>query len=136
LKAAEKKFSAFLVSQNYPGKILWVAPGDVLVDNKRHFWIRVRPEATERAALRYAEGVDSKLGIQLCAICATDTETVAFVFVPKDDVDAQYHLMGYGLKCACPVERYSTSAVRNRLKWLILCLRNRQPEHRVQHLFE
>lgn len=83
-----------------------------------------------------SEGVDRKLGIQLCAICATDTETVAFVFVPKDDVDAQYHLMGYGLKCACPVERYSTSAVRNRLKWLILCLRNRQPEHRVQHLFE
>lgn len=126
LKTAKEKFSSFLASQNYPQNVCWIALGDLVVDNKTHFWIRLRPNAEEHAAQQYAEGLDRGLGIELRAICATDAETLASVFIPESDLDSQYHLMGRGLKLTCPVKRYSTSTVRSLVKWLALCLRNRQ----------
>jgi len=135
LKTAEEKFSAFLASQECPKTICWLTPDDLLVDTKTHHWIRVRPNAATHAAQRYAEGLEGKLGIELRAICTTQAETFASVFVPEDDLDAQYHLMGRGLKCTCPVKRYSTSSVRNPLKWLALCLRYRQGRN-VRDLFK
>src|SRR5262249_16824364 len=114
-----------LASQNYPAKVCWIALGDLLVDKKTHFWIRPGPNAAEHATERYAQGLDRKLGIELRAICATDVETFAFVFVPRDDLDSQYHLMGHGLKLVRPVKSYSTFKVRSRIKWLALRWRNR-----------
>jgi hypothetical protein len=134
LKAAEEKFSAFLASQNYPEKVCWIALGDLLVDKKTHFWIKPRPNAGDMLHQQYAEGLDRKLGIALRAICATEVETFASVFVPKDDLDSQYHLIGRGLKLTCPVERYPTSNVRSLVKWLALRLRNQHGECR--DLFE
>ena len=130
LRAAKDKFSAFLASQSYPEKVCWIAFGDLLVDKKTHFWIRPRPNAEQHAAQQYAEGLHRKLGIELRAICATDAETFASVFIPKDDLDSQYHLMGPGLKLTCPVKRYSTSNVRSLVKWLALRLRNRHGQCR------
>jgi hypothetical protein len=88
LKAAEEKFSTFLASQDYPQTICWLGPGDLLVDTRTHHWIRVRPNAAKLAAQRYADGLEVKLGIELRAICATQAETFASVFVPEDDLDA------------------------------------------------
>ena len=125
LSAAQEKFRAFLASQNYPTAVCWLMPGDVVVGTNRHYWVRKRDErATRYAALRYAEGLRRNFGVMLRAICATETETFACVFIPEDDLDAQGHLMGRGLKLSCPTERYSTSAVRNPLKWKVLCWRN------------
>jgi hypothetical protein len=135
LKTAEEKFSGFLASQDYPPKVRWIVLGDLLVDNKTHFWIRPRPNAEEQAAQQYAEGLDRGFGIELRAICTTEFETFASVFIPKDGVDSQYHLMGRGLKLTCPVKRHSTSTVRSLIKWLALCLRNRQGR-RCGDLFE
>jgi hypothetical protein len=83
LKEAEQKFTDFLVRQNYPDTVCWLIPGDVAVNIGPHYWVRKRSaEAARYAALRYAEGVDRNLGILLEAICATETETFASVFVP------------------------------------------------------
>jgi len=99
--------------------------GDVVVDESSHYWVRKRDEeATRNAALRYSEGLERKLGIMLQAICATESETFASVFIPEDDSDAQGHLMGRCLKLSCPVERYSTSAVTNPFTWMLLRWRN------------
>ena len=125
--AAEEKFRTFLATQNYPKAICWLMPGDVIVDRTRRYWVRKREaEATRFAALRYSEGLKRNLGVILRAICATEAETFASVFVPEDDTDRQYHLMGRGLKLSCPVERHSTSTVRNPLKWRVLWWRNGQ----------
>jgi hypothetical protein len=133
LSAAEEKFGTFLATQNYPKTICWVMPGDVVVDTNRHYWVRKREaEATRYAALRYSVGLERKFGVKLQAICASESETFASVFVPEDDLDAQYHLMGRGLKLSCPVERYSTSAVRNPLKWRLLWWRNGQRSKELQ----
>ena len=125
LSAAEEKFRTFLAAQNYPKAICWVMPGDVVMDAKRHYWVRKRQaEATKDAALRYSMGLERNFGVRLQAICAAESETFASVFVPADDSDAQHQLMGRGLKLSCPVERYSTSVVRNPLRWWLLWLRN------------
>ena len=125
LSVAEEKFRAFLATQNYSKVIRWLMPGDVVVDKNRRYWVRKREEeATRFAALRYSEGLERNLGVMLQAICATEAETFASVFVPEDDTDRQYHLMGRGLKLSCPVERHSTSAVRNPLKWRVLWWRH------------
>lgn len=127
LTAAEEKFRTFLATQNYPKAIRWLMPGDVVVDTNRHYWVRKREEeGTRYAALRYSVGLERNFGVKLHAICATESETFASVFVPEDDVDAQYHLMGRGLKLSCPVERHSTSTVTNPLKWRLLWWRNGQ----------
>jgi len=92
LSAAEEKFGTFLTTQNYPKAICWVMPGDVVVDTNRHYWVRKREaEATRYAALRYSVGLERNFGVKLQAICATESETFASVFVPEDDIDEQYH---------------------------------------------
>ena len=118
LREAEEKFRSILRRENYPETICWLIPGDVVASNGPHYWVRKRgTEAQQYAATRYAEGVDRGLGILLRAICATNAETFATVFVPKDLVDAQYHLLGPGLRVSCPVERHSATAITQPLRW-------------------
>ena len=125
LSAAEEKFRTFLASQNYPKAICWLMPGDVVVDTKRHYWVRKREaEGKTYASLRYSVAVQRNFGVKLQAICATESETFASVFVPEDELDAQYRLMGHGLKLSCPVERIATSTVSNPLKWRLLWWRD------------
>ena len=125
--AAEEKFRTFLATQNFPKEICWLMRGDVVVDTNRHYWVRKREEEGIRyAALRYFEGLERNLGIMLRAICATESETFASVFVSEDGLDAEGHLLGRCLKLSCPVERYSTSTVRNPLKWRLLWWQNGQ----------
>jgi hypothetical protein len=121
LKQAEQAFRSFLQRENYPERICWLIPGDVLASNGPHYWVRKRGiEAEQYAATRYAKGVDRGLGILLRAICATNEETFASVFIPESTADAQEHLLGPFLRISCPVERHSTTAVSNPLRWLWL----------------
>ncbi len=124
---AERGFKRFLASQNYPDSICWLTPGDLVIAQNRHYWARKRgAKQSEIAALQYRFGVQRNLGILLEAVCATETETFARVFIPEDDIDAQYRLIGRGLKLSCPVERYRMSAVTNPVHWLFLRLRYRK----------
>jgi hypothetical protein len=131
--AAEEKFRTFLATQNYPTTICWLMPGDVIVDMNRHYWVRKREaEGTGYAALRYSVGRERNFGVKLQAICVTESETFASVFVPENNLDAQYHLIGRGLKLSCPVERCSTSTVTNPLKWFLLSWRNGQRSKKLE----
>lgn len=121
LAAAELRFQSFLRSQNLPHTVCWLMPGDVVVSEGPHFWVRKRgPEALRYANARYAEGLRRNRGILLEVICTTEKETFAAVFIPEDDTDAQYRLMGRGLKISCPVKRYSASATTNAFRWSLL----------------
>ena len=132
LKEAEQKFRGFLSRANYPDAICWLIPGDV-VASAGHYWVRKRgAKAEQYAAFRYAEGVNRNLGILLEAICATEEETFASVFVPEDDADAQSHLMGPVLKLSCPVERYAATAITNPLRWLWLWCRHGKQSERLE----
>jgi hypothetical protein len=72
------------------------------------------------ASQRYTEGLKRCLGILLQAICTTPTETTASVYVPTDSTDAQYHLMGRGLKLSCPTSMLPASIVYHPLQWDLL----------------
>lgn len=123
LAVAEEKFSAFLASQKYPKALFWIFPGDVVIDKEARYWIKPDRGATrEHAALSYEKGLKRNLGIWLKAICASETETFATVFVPEDDLDAQYHMMGRCLKLSIPVGRCSASIMESRFRWLLLWL--------------
>ncbi|MFZ0999060.1 MAG: hypothetical protein WAO17_12725 [Candidatus Sulfotelmatobacter sp.] len=127
LDEAAEKFKKFLSAQHWPQTISWLTHDNVLVDGQGQFWVRERRmKAFEQSKLRYAEGVERNLGVALSAVCATDTETFASVFVPVDDLDGQYHLMGRVLKLSVPASRKSALTVRNPLRWWILGLRNKR----------
>ncbi len=133
LSAAEEKFRTFLAHQNYPKAIYWLMPGDVVADGSRRLWVMKRGgEGTRYANLQYSVGLERNLGIELQAICATETETFASVFIPEDDLDAQHHMMGLCLKLTCPVERYATSAVTSSLRWSLLRWWNTRRSRRLE----
>src|SRR5215467_1966198 len=115
---AEQRFRGFLRAQNYPETIYWLMPGDVVGDRNRRLWVRKREvEGAKYAAQQYFVGLERNAGIWLQAVCATEIETFASVFVPEDDLDAERHMMGRGLKLSCPGERFATSTVTVSLKW-------------------
>lgn len=121
LAAAEPRFHSFLRSQKLSQTVCWLMPGDVVVAEGPHFWVRKRgAEALRYANARYAEGLRRNLGILLEVVCTTENETFAAVFIPEDDIDAQYRLMGRGLKISCPVNRCATSATTNAFRWSLL----------------
>lgn len=125
--AAEEQFMRLLASENYPTAICWVTHGDVIADTNGHYWIRKRErKQTSLVAALYSEGLKRNLGIELKAICATEPETFARVYVPVDRLHAQYRLIGCCLKLSCRVERHQTSIVRNPLKWWQLWWQNRR----------
>jgi hypothetical protein len=122
---AEEQFREFLGSQNYPKALFWVFPGDVVIDRERCCWITPhRGAAREQAAQSYEKGLQAGHGICLRAICASETETFTMVFIPADELDSQYHLMGQCLKLSCPTEKLAASTCKNPLKWLVLTLVN------------
>jgi hypothetical protein len=128
---ATERFQLFLSTQGYPCKVSWITSGATLVDRQHHFWIRSKENSGLRDAQQlYSEGLRRKLGIELRAVCCSDLETFGFVFVPKDDLDRQCHLMGPCLKLSCPSEKFSASKVGNPIKWLWLRV---NPKQRSQH---
>ena len=136
LSQAEERFKAFLAQHGYPAVIQWVAAKDVLIDSKGRFHVRPDPEATPQAQARYAIGLKNGLGVALVAISATDAVTFAAVFVPADGTDAQYRLMGRGLKCSAQAEKRPVIVVRNGLKWWVLRLQTRQQDTSWRDLFD
>ena len=127
LAEAVEKFKKFLSAQHWPESIRWLTHDNVLVDRQGQFWVRERGTmALEHAKLRYSEGVGRNLGVALSAVCATNTETFASVFVPGDELDRRYHLMGRVLKLSIPTSRRSAFTVKNPLRWWILGLRHKR----------
>jgi len=125
LADAEGRFCDFLRSEGYPTSICWVFAENVLIDTQRRHWIRPdRVAGQQRAALEYSAGLERGLGIWLRAICSTEVETFASVYVPIDNIDAHYRLIGRGLKLSCPMQKTSTFITRNPLRWLVLRLAN------------
>jgi hypothetical protein len=122
LAKAEDKFGLFLSSNGYPWRIRWITAEQIVVGDDRHHFICA--EGAEvglaEATLRYSEGLKRGLGILLQAICATPSETIANVYAPTDSTDAQYRLMGRGLKLSCPTSMPPASIVYHPLQWDLL----------------
>lgn len=127
LSLAEAQFKAFLAENGYPPAIRWVFAGDVVTDTRMRCWVRERhTESVREAQSRYVLGITRQYGIEMHALCASDAETFATVYIPTDATDAEYRLIGRGLKLSCAIPKRKGSVVRNRIKWWLLWKRNGQ----------
>ena len=122
LEAATELFREFLLSQNYPTQITWIAPTDVLVGFRdcRFLVDSSGAAGTEYAQNSYATGLARGLGIAMIALCASDRSTFATVVVPDDETDRQRRLMRKGLKLSIPLDRRKCLVVTSPLRWKIL----------------
>ena len=129
LAIAEERFKEFLTQHGYPPDVRWILSKDLLIDKSGRYFVRhadrLHLDGAQEADRRYTVGLDRQTGISLRAYCASEAETFASVFVPADATDAQYHLMGPGLKMTCPTEIQPAQLVESRGRWLLHTLRNR-----------
>lgn len=124
LEAAEKRFGDFLAKHGHPREICWVTPDDVIRYANQYSVRWLLDKGRAQAELQYAAGIRKGLGIELRALTFTPTETIATIYIPTDEEEAQYHLMPFGLKCSFPVEKTSVRIVKSRLKWFFLWRRD------------
>jgi|SRR5579859_166933 len=133
LDSATTQFSEFLRNNGYPGGVRWITAADVAIDQQGNFWVRNHPEFhISQAELQYRSGLERGLGVALRAVCANETTTFALIFVPRDNAEAQYAMMGNGIKLSCPTVRCPTKIVNNFLWWWILKARNRKRTKMLQ----
>jgi hypothetical protein len=116
---AETRFNKFLAGNNFPSNIRWILADQIALTTNRGYLILAAGaiEGRKEAERRYVAGLAKGLGISLNAICVTPEETIASVYVPKDLVDAQRHLMGPGFKFLCPVEKLAASMISEVSEW-------------------
>jgi hypothetical protein len=116
---AEQEFGHFLNAYGYPACLRWIMADQILPGDDRHHFIRATgaEEALTEMERRYEIGLQRGLGILLQAICATHAETGASVYIPTDTTDAQYRMIGRGLKLSCPTSLIPASLVENPDEW-------------------
>ena len=132
---AEAEFGRFLAQHAYPSDIAWISMDDVIVDHAGRYF--VRPHGGHSRAdweRRYLLGVQRGLGVQLRAICASERQTFAFVNAPKDATDAQYRMIGPGLKMSCPDRLVRASRLAGGVRWCLLKIRNRERRRVLQEI--
>jgi len=124
LAIAEERFKEFLTQNSYPADVRWILAKGLLIDKLGRYFVhhvdQVYLDGAQEAHRRYAVGLDRQIGISLRAYCASETETFASVFVPADAIDAQYRLMGPGLKMTCPTQILPAQMVESGGRWLLL----------------
>jgi hypothetical protein len=117
---------AFLRREGRPDRIAWVFREDVAEIGSVRFIRAPAPAANAQHAERlYLRGVQRGLGVSLEAFAHTDEVTYAWVFVPTDETDAEYSMVGgEHLKLAIPQERQVPREVTNRASWWLIRLRS------------
>ena len=118
------EFREFLQKNDYPEKVEWVEPGDVLLSGRRLIYVRVPvPEMNEqRVRQQFDLSQGSHRGILFGTICAIGDTTYAYAWMPRDAAEAERSLMSNGLKMSAKtgLGKVPGKAVHNRLWWTYL----------------
>jgi hypothetical protein len=118
------EFREFLQKNDYPEKLAWVEPGDVLLSGRRLIYVRVPvPEINEQRVRRQFDlSQNSHKGILFGTICAIEDTTYAYVWMPHDATEAERNLMSDGLKMSAKtgLGKVPGRAVHSRLWWAYL----------------
>lgn len=116
---AEELFRRFLSENGHPPKLRWVFSEDVLFDG-RAILIRVPVPEENHALARecYKLGITRNLGINLHGLCLLEDSVCCYVQLPKDDLDAQYRLLGPRfVKLSVVVEPNNAVQCRSGIIW-------------------
>jgi hypothetical protein len=118
---AVTRFRAFLVPQNYPPNLLWLKPDDIMFWCLRYFfWKGDSSERASHARIEYDKAVVRNLGIEFQAQCKTARWTICRVYVPKDDVDAEYRMIPKaGAKLSAANDPKPATEIDSPIQWRI-----------------
>ena len=93
-ETAVTNFRTFLLQQDYPANLLWLTPDDIVFWGLRYFFWKGDPsERSSRAKSEYDSAMAHNIGIALQARCKTERWAICSVYVPKDEVDAEYRMI-------------------------------------------
>jgi hypothetical protein len=116
---AKQFFQNFLSEQGLSSDLLWVFGEDIICLPKR-FLIKVPLPAENEsfAEVCYNIGLERNLGLCLHAFCLLDGRPCCYIELPKDDLDAQYSLMGnLSLKCSVRNDLINAEPIDSFLVW-------------------
>src|SRR5579871_2095664 len=87
---AVRQFRAFLQSQGWPTRIVWVRAGDISRQTSESVAVHRRDgDAAVEARAAYEEGRRAGLGVAFEAVCTLGDAAVSTVSYPADERDAE-----------------------------------------------
>jgi hypothetical protein len=123
---ASSSMAAFLRQGDLPQAIRWIFRDEVTT-YRRKIWLRATANsgASKAAETLYEAGRRRGLGVQLRAFCRTTSYTACHIWIPDNEMAAQYAMQPRGLKLAVPTPLLPAKEIRSRLRWRLLELLNR-----------
>ena len=132
-------YQSFLQQNGHSPKLIWVELTDILLTDTSKVYVKlpVSQQNMARARKLFESGMGSGLGVKLHAIANLKDSTCCYAWVPKDQVDQEYALMGSGLKMSALSDesRRKGTAIRSRLRWAMLKKRFQKHSAMVADLF-
>lgn len=119
LSEATQLFSEYLSTNSYPTQIRWITPDQIFQREDGVYLVHAASptDAQSEAEKHYAAGLKTGFGILLQALCATDRETIAEIYIPTDESDAKLNRIRSSLKFTCPGSITPASYVHNSAEW-------------------
>ena len=93
---AETFFKKFLEGQGFGSKLIWVFREEVIIFTLGDVFLHtpLPPGNRDRAKKCFELGKQRDLGVKFHAFATLDGVPCAYISLPKDDLDAQYKMMG------------------------------------------
>jgi len=133
------EFRRFLAENGYPQDLIWVNPDDVILTGPL-IYVRVPVSQSNEESARqlFEHGISQQMGVLFATLCEIGSATCSYVWVPKDQTEAQEALMPAGLKMSVNTgaSRREAKAVRNRLYGSYLRLKYRENQYLKEQLFQ
>lgn len=119
LAEAAKLFSEYLASNAYPTQVRWITPDQILQAEDGKYLVHAVSTEQSRAEAekQYDAGLHAGFGILLQALCATESETIAEIYIPSDEADAKLNRIRSSLKFTCPGAITPASYVQDSAEW-------------------
>ena len=133
------RYSQFLGDNGYHSQILWITPRDILVTDRRSFYVRTPVPASnlERARELFETAIKQQSGVSFSTVCETDHATCCRAWAPADHEERQRAMCPPELKMSASTteSRVQGKEVRSRLLWWYLRLRYESRQKNNESLF-
>ena len=136
---AVASFREFLEKYGWSTQLLWVRPGDVLLDLHRRMLIKVPVPAENEDLARstFDRGLETQLGVLFAALCQVPGGTCCYVWTPENPDEAERGLMPTGLKLSVREgENLEGKQIKNGLYWRWMKWRYRKHQQHKALLFQ
>jgi len=119
LYEAAELFADYLATNGYPTQIRWITSDQIFQGENGNYLVHAVSslEALTEAETHYSAGLKTGFGILLQALCATDIETIAEIYIPSDEADAKLNRIRSSLKFTCPGSITPASYVQDSVEW-------------------